>query len=87
MPKSTKAAPRVAWADTYIPDPADPVADVPVSVIVNEDVYVSESKPYTFRLTIRTMKRLEAYCKRSRRGKGAVIDEAVEQWLAAQGDA
>ena len=59
----------------------------PANVPVNEDVYVSESKPYTFRLTIRTMKRLEAYCKRSRRGKGAVIDEAVEQWLAAQGDA
>ena len=55
-------------------------------VPVDEDVYVSASKPYTFRLTIRTMKRLEVYCHRSKRGKGAVIDEAVEQWLAAQGE-
>ena len=54
---------------------------------VNGDVYVSESKPYTYRLNIALQKRLAAYCARTGRGKGPVVDAAIEQWLDAhEGD-
>jgi hypothetical protein len=55
----------------------------PTSAIpqVNEDVYVSEDKPYTIRLNVAMMNRLAAYCKAHDRGKGPVITEAVIRLL------
>jgi hypothetical protein len=53
-------------------------------VPVNDDVYVSASKPYTYRLNIALQNRLAAYCERKGRGKGPAIDAAIEQWLNAQ---
>jgi hypothetical protein len=60
---------------------AGALSNSPPPVPVNDDVYVSASKPYTFRLNIALQNRLAAYCERKGRGKGPAIDEAVEQWL------
>lgn len=56
----------------------------PVPVAVPEHVHVSPDKPYTLRLDIATMDRLEAYCAAHKgRGKGPIISEAVNRWLDA----